>query len=84
MEIYRRLLQEREWLYGSTDERTLDMQEKFANWAGRAGDEVVARDTYDQVIMNWTEVQGSSSRNVERSKKNRDYWAARVQNEGDQ
>ncbi len=84
VEIYRRLLQEREWLYGSTDERTLDMQEKFANWAGRAGDEVVARDTYDQVIMNWAEVQGSSGRNVERSKKNRDYWAARVQNEGDQ
>jgi hypothetical protein len=82
--IYRDLLRERDWQYGSTDERTLDMQEKLAYWAGRAGNAILARDTYDQLIMNWTEVQGSDGRNVERSKKNRDYWAAGVQNEEDQ
>ena len=83
VEIYRDLLQERDWQYGSSDERTLDIQEKLAYWAGRAGDAAAARDTYDQLIMNWAQIQGPNSRNVERSKKNRDYWAAKVQNEED-
>ena len=84
VEIYRDLLQERDWQYGSSDERTLDIQEKLAYWTGRAGDAAVARDTYDQLIMNWKQVQGPNSPNAERSKKHRDYWAARVQNEEDQ
>ena len=82
--IYQKLLRERDWQYGSTDERTLDMQEKLASWAGLAGGATLARSTYDQLIMNWAAVQGPNGRNVERSRKYRDYWAAKVQDEEDQ
>ena len=82
--IYQELLRERDWQYGSIDERTLDMQEKLASWAGLAGNATTAMNTYDQLIMNWTAVQGPNGRNVERSRKYRDYWAAKVQDEEDQ
>jgi Tetratricopeptide repeat/Caspase domain len=82
--IYRDLLAEREWLYGPLDERTLDIQDKLANWTGWAGNATAARDIYEQLIMNWTQKPVPNSRNVERSQKNRDYWAARVQNEEEQ
>jgi Tetratricopeptide repeat/Caspase domain len=81
VEIYRGLLSDYGWLYGSTHRRTLDVQEKLAFWAGRAGDAALARDTYDELSMNWASVPDPGDWNGERARKNRDYWSARVQNE---